>query len=93
MKLRYFNFILALAALMLLINLFFPLGKIFSDNNFENIRCNINGNEIIDAHLCCSEMAKFLSCKNGICDGENYDILSMGDTLKYCEKNGYNVRF
>ena len=93
MKLKHFNIFLVVVAVILAINLFYPLKNIFDTINYNELGCSINGNEVNDAHLCCSEMAKFSSCDGGICKNSGYNILSDDNMLKYCEKRGYNVRF
>lgn len=93
MKLKHFNFLLMIVAIVLVINLFYPITNLFDNVDYNNLGCNINGNEISDLHLCCSEMAKFSTCEGGICKSENYNILSGENMLNYCEKRGYNVRF
>ena len=93
MELKYFNFILVIAALLLVLNIFFPLTNLFNNIDFNNLNCNINGNDVNDVNLCCSEMAKFLSCSNSFCENGDYEVLSNENTLKYCKQRGYNVRY
>ncbi len=93
MELKHFNFILVIIALLLALNLFFPLAKFFNKIDYDNLSCNINGNGIKDIDLCCSEVAKFLKCDNGLCDNGDYKILSNENTLRYCKQRGYNVRY
>lgn len=93
MKFEHFNLILLLVAVVLGLNLFFPLKSLINNFDEDKLECEINGNVITDLGLCCSEMAKFSKCSEGVCDGSNYDILSNQDTLRYCENEGYNVRF
>ncbi len=93
MKLRHFNLFLIMIAIILTINLFYPLINLFDTIDYDHLGCNINGNSVNDVHLCCSEMAKFFSCKDGICENGGYNILSDENMLKYCDKRGYNVRF
>lgn len=93
MKLKHFNIFLVFLAVVLIINLFYPITNFFDTIDSDKLGCNINGNEINDLNLCCSEMAKFSICNNGICEHEGYNVLSSENMLKYCEKRGYNVRY
>ncbi len=87
------NYLLAFVLVVLVVNLFFPLNEMTGKIVSEDLSCEINGNPVQDVHLCCSEMSKFLDCSNGICEGGGYDVLADEAVLKYCEKEGYNVRF
>ena len=92
MEIRILNYILVVVGVVLAINLVFPLGEI-TGSTVEDLSCEINGNYISDAHICCSEMSKFSSCEGGECVSENYRVNSDERTLEYCKKRGYNVRF
>ena len=86
------NCVLILILLTLIVNLFFPLSSIFLRINSENLGCYINDNFVNDAPLCCGEMSKFLSCPDGKCVSTHYTITVDENMLKYCIREGYNVR-
>tara|TARA_Y100000034_G_C6676429_1_gene297194 strand:+ start:51 stop:329 length:279 start_codon:yes stop_codon:yes gene_type:complete len=92
METRTLNYFLVITCFVLAMNLFYPNGNVTGEV-VADLGCSINGNYVEDAHLCCSEMAKFSSCSDGVCLSNNYDVVSDMNVLDYCKERGYNVRF
>ena len=84
MNLRLLNLSLLIVALLLSLNVFFPIG--FTTYSVkDDLSCFIDGNELEDLNRCCYEIQR-LDCSEG-CDEIDFD----DDVLKYCEKSGYYV--
>ena len=92
MDLKLINISLLVMCLVLGLNLFFSFEDIMGNVVKEELSCEINGNAV-DKNLCCYELQRFSSCENGECIANNYNVLFNKEMLKYCKKEGYDVKF
>lgn len=92
MELKKLNLILLILVILLALNVFFDFNDLTSSIVKENLGCEINGDFVYDAYLCCHEIQKFSKCENNKCESKNYEILFDNNLLKYCKKSDYDVR-
>ena len=84
MNVRLLNISLLIVAVLLALNVFYPL-EFTSYTVKEDLSCHIKGNELKDVDRCCYEIQR-LDCGDG-CSEIDFN----NDVLRYCEKSGYYV--